>query len=32
MKSRDYPPQDPLSPLGEAYRQRILALGASVLT
>ncbi len=30
MKSRDYPPQDPLSPLGEAYRQRILALGASV--
>jgi arylformamidase len=29
MKARSYPPQDPLSPLGEAYRQRILALGES---
>jgi arylformamidase len=30
MKLQDYPPQDALSPLGEAYQQRILALGEAV--
>jgi acetyl esterase/lipase len=30
MKLDHYPPQEPLSPLGEAYQARILALGAGV--
>ena len=27
MKIEDYPPQEPLSPLGAAYQSRVLGLG-----
>jgi arylformamidase len=30
MKPSDYPPQEPLSPLGEAYQARIFALGEGI--
>jgi acetyl esterase/lipase len=30
MKIADYPPQEPLSPLGAAYAERVLALGAGI--
>ena len=32
MKIADYPPQEPLSPLGRAYHERVLAAGEAVVS